>query len=123
VVVDFKKPVKQDNKEEAYDETKEYPEVLFTSGVRRVITPEEWGVEGTRARSRADHGLRCGTSLTHSALLNCAPVAGEQQACRVQCPLALAWALSIHKAQGMCATPVISAAAQSLTVACLLASP
>jgi ATP-dependent DNA helicase PIF1 len=72
VVVDFKRAVKQDNKEESYDESKDYPEVLFTSGVRRVITPEEWSIE----------------------------VAGEPQATRVQCPLALAWALSIHKAQG-----------------------
>jgi hypothetical protein len=72
VVVDFKRAVKQDSKEESYDESKDYPEVLFTSGVRRVITPEEWSIE----------------------------VAGEQQASRVQCPLALAWALSIHKAQG-----------------------
>lgn len=47
VVVDFKKPVKQDNKEESYDESKEYPEVLFTSGVRRLITPEEWNIGGT----------------------------------------------------------------------------
>jgi hypothetical protein len=46
-VVDFKKPVKQDNKEESYDESKEYPEVLFTSGVRRLITPEEWNIGGT----------------------------------------------------------------------------
>jgi hypothetical protein len=48
VVVDFKKPVKQDNKEESYDESKEYPEVLFTSGVRRLITPEEWNIGGPR---------------------------------------------------------------------------
>lgn len=48
MVVDFKKPVKQDNKEESYDESKEYPEVLFTSGVRRLITPEEWNIGGPR---------------------------------------------------------------------------
>jgi len=74
VVVGFKKATQQDsNSKQRFDDLKEYPEVLFTSGLRRIVTPEDWSID----------------------------VAGEVQASRSQCPLALAWALSIHKAQGM----------------------
>lgn len=50
-----------------------YPVVLFPNGVERLCTPEEWKVE----------------------------TGGRVTATRVQVPLRLAWAISIHKSQGM----------------------
>lgn len=48
VVVDFKRVITPENSNSpSFDTGKEYPEVLFTSGVRRIITPEEWNIEGT----------------------------------------------------------------------------
>lgn len=50
------------------------PVVRFDNGMRRAMEPEKWEVYNMR---------------------------GEPVACRWQIPLALGWALSIHKAQGM----------------------
>lgn len=54
-------------------EDREYPKVKFDNGMVRVMTPQEWELER----------------------------AGEVLATRAQVPLCLAWALSIHKCQGM----------------------
>jgi len=48
VVVGFKKATQQDsNSKQRFDDLKEYPEVLFTSGLRRIVTPEDWSIDGT----------------------------------------------------------------------------
>jgi len=81
VVVGFAKPEKTPDK--SFAASKKFPLVRFTSGVTRVITPEQWVVE----------------------------VGGTSKATRKQVPLNLAWALSIHKSQGMTISKVAVALA------------
>lgn len=63
----------------AFDSKKGYPFVEFSNGSSLVITPEEWCVEKFNE--------------------NTAKV--EVEAMMVQVPLVLAWAITIHKSQGM----------------------
>lgn len=75
LVVEFRKPDRSEREKErdkAFAK-QEYPDVLFANGHRRVLTPEQFSVE----------------------------VGGSVKASRKQVPLGLAWALSIHKSQGM----------------------
>lgn len=75
LVVEFRKPDRSEREKErdkAFAK-QEYPDVLFANGHRRILTPEQFSVE----------------------------VGGSVKASRKQVPLGLAWALSIHKSQGM----------------------
>ena len=66
---------REDATDDAVDDTPTglYPLVRFSNGIERLITPEEWSVEQ----------------------------GGKVTAQRIQIPLKLAWAISIHKSQGM----------------------
>lgn len=62
-----------DSKDAVKFEAREYPEVRFDNGHVMIVTPERWETEQ----------------------------AGQVIASRIQVPLCLAWALSVHKCQGM----------------------
>eukprot|EP00736_Rhodelphis_marinus_P011443 Rmarinus@m.23237 len=73
VVVSFDLPPKANTVQGQADPMVMYPIVQFRSGERHLVSPETWEVES----------------------------GGKVVASRVQVPLKLAWALSIHKSQGM----------------------
>lgn len=64
------------------------PTVRFENGLEKVIAPETWNVSSVTANSDLSHSASNFSSQS--------PVSS-----RIQIPLELAWAISIHKSQGM----------------------